>query len=250
MTTVFRFAFTDRAAPSRSILRGMAAAVERARPTSREAVQQTAQALCAAVADLIDREHPFDRSRPIPLADAAEEALNRLCYSMAWFEEVYRSGRLWPGTPLGDLSQDLTFDRMIEAVPAYAVADLAGQIRLADSTLAQLRAAHPAAQVYPGPTFAGSSDVGHADADLIVDGLLLDVKASASAKAGRTEFYQLISYVLLDYDDEYSIDQVGLYLSRFGRLVIWPVAEYLSLLGCRRSLADLRGACAATLASR
>ncbi|MEV0348347.1 hypothetical protein AB0H88_21450 [Nonomuraea sp. NPDC050680] len=97
--------------------------------------------------------------------------------------------------------------------------------------------------------FTGSADVGDADADLITGGLLLDVKASTKATAGRKEFYQLIGYVLLDYDDRYRIDSVGLYLSRFGRLITWTVTDYLRLLGCRQSLVELREGCTAALSA-
>lgn len=240
-----RYAFTDQHTPSGAVNIGMTAAVALAPQTARDATRRTATALLADLAGIIGRERPFERARPIPLAVAAEQELNRLCYAMAWFEEAYRSGRLWPGTPLGDADPELTLARLLGAVPTYAIADLAAQVRLADSALAELRAAHPPEQVHIGPTFAGSRDVGGADADLIVGGLLLDIKAKARTAASREEFYQLLGYVLLDYDNRYRIDRVGLYLSRFGHLITWTITEYLSLLGCRRPVAELRELCAA-----
>jgi hypothetical protein len=126
---------------------------------------------------------------------------------------------------------------------------LAAQSRAASSALAQLRAAHAPNEVHPGPTFAGSADVGGADADIIIGDLLLDVKAKAKATVGREEFYQLAGYVLLDYDDHYGIDRVGLYLSRFGHLITWTVADYLGLLGCQRPIAELREKCAAAVSA-
>jgi hypothetical protein len=52
---------------------------------------------------------------------------------------------------------------------------------------------------------------GGADADLILGGLLLDRKSTIQPRRlGRDEIYQLAAYLLLDYDDEYGIDRVGL----------------------------------------
>jgi hypothetical protein len=60
------------------------------------------------------------------------------------------------------------------------------------------------------------------------------------ARLGRDEANQLAGYLLLDYDNTYGIDQVGLYLSRQGGLITWPVGEFLRLLGARMPLGALR----------
>lgn len=53
--------------------------------------------------------------------------------------------------------------------------------------------------------------------------------------------WQLTGYLLLDAADRYRIDTVGLYLTRSGALVSWPVDDFLTLLGaCRRDLTELR----------
>jgi hypothetical protein len=78
--------------------------------------------------------------------------------------------------------------------------------------------------VHAGPDLAGSPDVGGADADLIISGLLIDIKATvAPSRLRKPEFYQLLGYALPDYDDEYRIGALGFYLSQFGRLITWPV---------------------------
>jgi hypothetical protein len=206
------------------------------------AIALTAHGLQAELADLISQERPSGRAREIPLAGSAEERLLRICYVMAWFEEVYRTGRLWPGTPLGDADSALTTSQLLAAVPACAVADLEAQVYLAADRLAGLRAACPPDQVQVGPVFAGSRDVGGADADMIIGDLLLEVKASANATIKREDFYQVIGYVILDYPDANQIKRVGLYLAWFGHLVMWNVPECLELLGARRDLAELRRA--------
>jgi hypothetical protein len=245
-----RYALSDRATPSGAARAGMVRAAGLADPGVSHGIWQTATDLPIALTELIQHELPADRSRPMLLSPPAEEELLRLCYAMSWFEAVYRTGRLWPGTPLGDAKPDLDLSSLLAAVPAYAVADLTAQMRLAADALGSLRGAYPPEDVHTGPTFAGSINAGGADADLIIGDLLLDVKATATAtKARREDFLQLIGYVLLDYDDRYRITRMGIYLTRLGALITWTVSEYLDLLGARRPLAELREMCSATLAS-
>jgi hypothetical protein len=41
---------------------------------------------------------------------------------------------------------------------------------------------------------------------------------------------QLLGYALMDFTDRYAIDTVGMYLSRAGALIVWPLEDYLTLL--------------------
>jgi hypothetical protein len=52
--------------------------------------------------------------------------------------------------------------------------------------------------VHAAPVFAGSGDVGGADADLLIDGLLIDVKTTVDANKVPTQanIWQLAGYVL------------------------------------------------------
>jgi hypothetical protein len=83
------------------------------------------------------------------------------------------------------------------------------------------------------PTFKGSSDVDGADADLIVDGCLIDIKASMNSKINPEWLRQIVGYVLLDYDDTYQITSVGISMARQGMLFTWPLADLLSQLDFR-----------------
>jgi hypothetical protein len=70
---------------------------------------------------------------------------------------------------------------------------------------------------------------------------LLDCKATTTpTRLSSTEIGQLAGYLLLDYDNQYQITQVGLYLSRQGTVIAWPVPEFLRLAGTRESLPQLR----------
>jgi hypothetical protein len=59
-------------------------------------------------------------------------------------------------------------------------------------------------------------------------------------RLGNAEIYQLAGYLLLDYDDQYGIDRVGLYLSRQGAAVTWRAEEFPGLLGATAPLPALR----------
>jgi hypothetical protein len=42
--------------------------------------------------------------------------------------------------------------------------------------------------------------------------------------------YQLLGYVLLDYEDAHAIDSVAVYLSRQALVIRWPLDELLKTL--------------------
>lgn len=80
------------------------------------------------------------------------------------------------------------------------------------------------------PTFSGSSAIGGADADLIVDRRLIEIKATINpGKIGKVSWpWQLLGYALLDLD-------------RQGLLLRWPVDDYASrLAGLPTSIAEAR----------
>ncbi|MFD7626766.1 UvrD-helicase domain-containing protein [Streptomyces sp. NPDC059851] len=166
--------------------------------------------------------------------------LNRLCFVAAFFEDVARTGEVRRFSPLGAATPDTGLDDLTAAVPQYAVDDIDQQMRLAYGPFAPFRALPPAARVC-GPVFAGSEDIGGADGDFVLGGCLLDCKATKDPRRlGREEVYQLAGYLLLDYDDRFGIDRVGLYLSRQGGMITWGAADFLRRLGATAGLPELR----------
>ena len=93
------------------------------------------------------------------------------------------------------------------------------------------------------PTFLGSRFIGGADADLILNSCLIDIKTTIEPRIQNRTLYQLLGYVLLDYNNEYEIDEVGIYFARQGVTLRWPLARLLDNL-CRSRprprLAELR----------
>ncbi|MFC6064422.1 hypothetical protein [Streptomyces ochraceiscleroticus] len=191
-----------------------------------------------------------DRTRPVHRTQQTEDHLARLCYAAALFEEVYRSGRLWPSTPLAHNPNSLTLQKLLNAVPDNAATDLALLTTRADTGLAEVRRRTQPTDIVLAPTFTGSTDADGADADWIAKDLLIDVKATKDPDAlPAVTVYQLVGYLLLDYKDNYRINEAGWYHARTGTLVSWPLNTFLTLLNARRSLSQLRSLTQALLIS-
>ena len=195
----------------------------------RTALHRAGQDLLSTVDSYLDRATGLD-----------EDALSRLCFVAAYYEDIYRTGEIRRFSMLADTTPASTLDDLMAAVPGYAIEDIGRQMELAQQPLAPFRALPAKARIC-GPTFQGSQDIGGADADFILGGLLLDCKAAIQPRRlGRDEIYQLAGYLLLDYDDRYGINRVGLYLSRQGALIVWSVPDFLHCLGATRPVSELR----------
>lgn len=189
-----------------------------------------ADALDAAV----ERLRPIDRT----LLSDEETELARYCWVLALFEARFRMKGRYP-TPLDTLGPEAGLDALLGLAPPGGIEDLAALVSLLHgSELAKL-AGRPCQL---NPMFRRSSVIGDADADIVVDGMLLDVKTTRNhTMENRHDGYQLLGYLLLDEDDALHIDTVGFYLSRVPALLSWPVAELLPLVAGRPvDLGELR----------
>jgi hypothetical protein len=202
---------------------------------------------------LITQVAPFDPANPISLGGQPERDLCTLCYAGAWFDGLYRTGDIHH-----ERNQELRYaastsddlDDMLTAIPPIAITNMALLIhRASNSDLANLRQHTAGTRLcIPGPCFAGSFDVGGADADLIADDLLLESKAHANPAATACDtLRQLLGYLLLDYDDSYQIAQVGIYYGRHAHLIHWAIPDLLRATGCSQGIIDLRLRCAKAL---
>lgn len=157
-----------------------------------------------------------------------ERVLARYCFVLSLFEEAYRSGagyRDWNSILLTPNPRQ-SVDELL-ALPKDAwVEDLCAM-----SLLFCERCHHHFTRSHLlNPTFSGSNDVGEADADLIVDGSLVELKASISPKLDPNWLRQLVGYLLLDYDDRYHITYVSIYVVRQGMSFTWTVKQFLRKL--------------------
>lgn len=245
-----RCGFAYRGVAPQPVERGIATARQLAPPESADAVKHAGDDVIAALAALIGRERPLTgHPGAMLLKPRAEDALDRICYVMACYESVYRTGHLLPNSPLGEAAPNLTARDLLRAVPGCAVDDMQAVLKLADASLTGIRDGCPPDRVHTGPSLAGSADVGGADVDLIADDLLVEFRSTQTpSQLGKRDFYQVLGYAILDYGDRYGIRRLGIYLSRFGRLVTWTLEDLLTLLGSRLPLGDLREQCARWLA--
>lgn len=173
------------------------------------------------------------------LSDASDkELLARACWALALCTEVYRVG-LMLGSPLRLLLRGGSF--VSEEVVALAPPDALRQMAELDAVARErfYPTVGQAKRVDLGPTFA-CSELCAADADLIADGVLIDLKTHLGPKNPRTgvrsdsmrllDLYQLVAYALFDTTDEFKIQAIGGYSARYGNLITWPLGESLNTM--------------------
>jgi hypothetical protein len=175
--------------------------------------------------------------------EEAEAELARYCTGLAFFDALVRAGPrirsplLYP-EPAGSPEEILArTGPWVEDVCRLALAFYE------DRGHGLLEAG----SVILGPTFAGSPDVGGADADLVADGCLVEFKATTRpGKDLRRTLRQILGYVLLDYEDALKVEAVGVYFVRQRRFFTWGLGEFLEAgSGGRfgaRDLPELRAA--------
>ena len=90
----------------------------------------------------------------------------------------------------------------------------------ASTLLPQL--AHRTGRWVLGAEFTGSALI-KSDADVIAEGLLLDLKTDSKLSLGVTTMFQVIGYVLLDFDDAYQLTEAGTFSARYAYLATWDI---------------------------
>jgi hypothetical protein len=171
----------------------------------------------------------LDHLQPVRrrLGRPEEGLLARYCYVLALFERIRREGP--ERSPLLEQAVKATIEELLAMAEECWLDDLrelswAFYDHFADLLTQPVRL---------NPTFEGSRDVGGADADLIVDGCLIEIKMTTQPRRldkWRERLYQLLGYCLLDYSDEYAIREVGVYLARQHVLLRWPLDELMRTL--------------------
>jgi len=176
--------------------------------------------------------------------------LCRLVAILARFEQYFRAGPVvlpYLAAPISKHGDDL--DEIAHALidePTRRDLDTLGHATVEDHV--SLRDAR---DLYIGPSFAQSLALGGADADLVYDGTLLDLKSRSQARiAGRDEIWQLMGYLLADTDDALAITRLGFAALRRRRSVFWLAEDLIRELagGQTRPVSDLREEFAALLA--
>jgi hypothetical protein len=154
-----------------------------------------------------------------------EQVLARYCFVLALFEEVNKS-KSFRYSPLAFPRLRKNVDDFLAIPREEWIDDLCRLMKLFYEQFAHLL-------VLPhvlNPAFQGCSDIGPSEADLIVDGCLIVIKANVEQWVQSLWLRHLAGCVLLDYDDLFHINFVGIYLARRGKLLRWPLDEFLRLL--------------------
>lgn len=156
--------------------------------------------------EVVNRVGPTARR----LSREEDDVLARYCLTLALFEEVYRAaGSPYFDSPLLHVPQGVTCEQLLALPSAEQVADVCALWSgFLDEGIPEGRPA------VCNPDFAGSGDVGGADADLLLGQCLVDLKVSVRPVKLAQGLRQLLGYVLLDYEDDYQIREVALYAAR------------------------------------
>ena len=195
-------------------------------------VAHLAPAAFEALDRLIVDTQPVSRT----LDATSEERLDRACAVLALYEEVYRTKRIWPTSPLAKVSMIASAEDVLATIPDSWTDDIAAvcgrllsQVPLAGETILN-------------PTFALSRGVGGADADLVLGGCLIDIKSTVNPRLDLVWLLQLLGYTLLDSEDEYHIDSLGILLARQALMTRWSLDALLDTAAgsSRRSLERMR----------
>ena len=184
-----------------------------------------------SLSELTTAQSPVGTRLPQP----DEDALNRHCVVLALMEEVARTGKTsdtilaadrFDNNPLISIAESHWIDDLREL--SFRFFDNFSQLISLPFVL--------------NPSFDGSEDIGGADADLIVDGTLIDIKTTIKQEIKPDWIWQILGYTLLDYSDRYRINGVGLYMSRKGILFRWDIDEALQglCLGKPQTIDELR----------
>lgn len=165
-----------------------------------------------------------------PLDDERWWDLCQLVCILSRFEQYYRAGPTvlpYLVEPLTEHSNNL--GKLAGAmVKPLAIEDVSV---LGRSTVEGLGHLRDARHLFIGPVFAQSLALGGADADIIYDGTLVDLKSTSRAGVvGREELWQLLGYLFADTDDAYRVENVGIVALRRRRTLIWSSQDLIDAL--------------------
>lgn len=171
--------------------------------------------------------------------------LARACWALALLTEEYRRQTSPEVYELRDRGQLTTANLM--AIPTDQSVSLIRDLHR--STMDLLDPILPCAgaggrPATLGPTFDGSA-LCPADGDLIVDGILIDLKSGGGPRRRNgdrrrycqlpsQQIYQLACYALFDFSDSHHIEEVSLISARYHHMVRWPLQDWLSALAGHR----------------
>ena len=158
--------------------------------------------------------------REVPAGEPDLQA--RVSVVLAWLDSGYRVG-IW-GDGLRSIAEAIGNGAAVDWKACTVGVEESVAVEVAE--IMRLVEPPDAASVVCGPSFDGSGFVGGADADLVVDGCLYDVKTTMKPRQGLPRnLRQLLGYALLDWNDALALERVGFYFSRQGSWLSWALDD-------------------------
>jgi hypothetical protein len=146
------------------------------------------------------------------------------CIILAKLESVARTGNNFPNSQIFEVDE-----RDVE--------DIQNLVELVNPN--DFKANHTCVL---NPVFGKSSqDVGGADADLIIDSTLIDIKTTKYLKFTREYFRQLVGYYILNKREGFPygvIERLGIYYARFGVLFTFRVPPIIEDIWCNKETGE------------
>ena len=158
----------------------------------------------------------------------SEFDISRGCYVMALLESVARGGN--GGALPPDILRTLHGDWSTSLDDALSLCNdvVANDItELANLFVATQPDIVNSTSFITNPTFVGSEFIGGADADFIADRVLIDIKTTTKNEFPTSHLYQIIGYALLDWNDNFQLNGVGVYFARQGITISWLLDEFI-----------------------
>lgn len=123
-----------------------------------------------------------------------------------------------------------TVNDLLASIPPATLADVSNLRAANQAQVEQWRTMiHMGASHTGNPHFTGAYLVGGADGDWFIDSTLFDCKVVDTIRAPwvRKVVMQLLGYFILDLDDDYQAERVGIWLPRQATIRTWKIEEIL-----------------------
>lgn len=160
-----------------------------------------------------------------------EEDKDRASIIFTWCEALYRAGLRALFSSLGErLHASKSVDDLFASIPPAMLADVSNLRAANQAQVEQWRTLiRGGANYTENPHFTGATLVGGADGDWFIDDTLFDFKVVDTIRAPwvRKVLMQLLGYLILDLDNDYQAQRVGVWLPRQATVKTWAIEEIL-----------------------
>ena len=165
------------------------------------------------------------------MIQGTEEDKDRASIIFTWCEALYRAGLRALFSSLGErLHASKTVDDLFVSIPPAMLADVSNLRAANQGQVEQWGTMIRSGAAYTeNPHFTGASLVGGADGDWFIDDTLFDFKVvdTITAPWVRKVLMQLLGYLILDLDNDYQAQRIGIWLPRQATVKTWAIEEIL-----------------------